>query len=103
MVAIPVQSVHSDKTAYLAAYVTKILGNTQSIALWFWHCLRRAILVFSSVPDCPTIACVRPEQIARGDFLCPEKECIDQMKELPKVYEPQEVESRIYEQWEKNG
>ena len=25
------------------------------------------------------------------------------MKELPKVYEPQEVESRIYEAWEKNG
>jgi len=25
------------------------------------------------------------------------------MKELPKVYEPQEVESRIYENWEKNG
>ena len=24
-------------------------------------------------------------------------------KELPKVYEPQEVESRIYETWEKNG
>ena len=23
-------------------------------------------------------------------------------KELPKVYEPQEVESRIYETWEKN-
>ena len=25
------------------------------------------------------------------------------MKELPKVYEPQEVESRIYDAWEKNG
>ena len=25
------------------------------------------------------------------------------MKELPKVYEPQEVESRIYEAWDKNG
>ncbi|MBQ9974638.1 MAG: valine--tRNA ligase, partial [Oscillospiraceae bacterium] len=25
------------------------------------------------------------------------------MKELPKIYEPQEVESRIYEAWEKNG
>ena len=24
-------------------------------------------------------------------------------KELPKVYEPQEVEGRIYEMWEKNG
>ena len=24
-------------------------------------------------------------------------------KELPKVYEPQEVESRIYEMWENNG
>ena len=24
-------------------------------------------------------------------------------KELPKVYEPQEVESRVYETWEKNG
>ena len=24
-------------------------------------------------------------------------------KELPKVYEPQEVEGRVYEMWEKNG
>ena len=24
-------------------------------------------------------------------------------KELPKVYDPKEVESRIYEQWETNG
>lgn len=24
-------------------------------------------------------------------------------KELPKVYEPQEVEARVYESWEKNG
>ena len=24
-------------------------------------------------------------------------------KELPKVYEPQEVESQVYEAWEKNG
>ncbi len=30
--------------------------------------------------------------------------CVNEMKkELPKVYEPQEVESRIYEMWEKNG
>ena len=24
-------------------------------------------------------------------------------KELPKVYEPREVEGRVYEMWEKNG
>lgn len=32
---IPVQPDHGDKTAYLAAYFTKILGNTQSIACGF--------------------------------------------------------------------
>jgi DNA uptake protein ComE-like DNA-binding protein len=25
------------------------------------------------------------------------------MKELPKVYEPQQVESKIYRMWEENG
>ena len=37
-------------------------------------------------------------------FCAPKKECQSQMKkELPKVYEPKEVEGRIYQMWEENG
>ena len=48
---------------------------------------------------------VRPEPTLGADILfCPEKECQKRMKrELPKVYEPQEVEGRIYRMWEENG
>ena len=34
-------------------------------------------------------------------FCAPKKECQSQMKkELPKVYEPKEVEGRVYRMWE---
>ncbi len=43
----------------------------------------------------------RPEQFARGVFLF--EGVLIMAKELPKVYEPQQVENEIYKMWEDNG